>query len=90
LGVAVDSEPQLSLADTLVDGAAFELGIYPAGHILLALAKDMLGKDQLVWPAKAQPIYVRNKVAQTTNEREAIKAKAVAEQVIPAQAGIHG
>lgn len=62
-------EPQLSKADS----QSFVLGTLPTALAILALAKDMLVKDQQVSPAAAQPIYVRNKVAQTTAEREAVK-----------------
>jgi tRNA threonylcarbamoyladenosine biosynthesis protein TsaB len=63
-------EPMLSKADS----QSFALGTLPAAHILVALAGDMLAKGQQVRPADALPLYVRNKVAQTTAEREAAKA----------------
>jgi len=62
-------EPQLSKAES----QSFVLGTLPTALAMLELAKDMLAKDQQVKPADAQPIYVRNKVAQTTAEREALK-----------------
>ena len=69
LGTPV-GEPMLSKADS----QSFALGTLPAAHTLLDLAGDMLAKDQQVWPADALPLYVRNKVALTTAEREAAKA----------------
>lgn len=63
-------EPQLSKADS----QSFVLGTLPAALSLLALAGDMLAKDHQVRPQDALPLYVRNKVAQTTAEREAAKA----------------
>lgn len=69
LGTPV-GEPQLSKADS----QSFALGTLPAAHTLLALAGSMLVKGQQVRPADALPLYVRNKVAQTTAEREAAKA----------------
>ncbi len=74
LGVPLQGmEPRLSRADTRVDGAPFSLGTLPQAQSLLALAVDMVCKRQLVRPSEALPIYVRNKVAQTTVEREAAK-----------------
>ncbi len=63
-------EPMLSRADS----QSFVLGTLPAAHTLLGLASDMLAKGQQMRPADALPLYVRNKVAQTTAEREALKA----------------
>ncbi|MDI9334587.1 MAG: tRNA (adenosine(37)-N6)-threonylcarbamoyltransferase complex dimerization subunit type 1 TsaB [Cytophagales bacterium] len=70
-GVALaGGEPQLSKADT----QSFALCTLPTARTLLGLAGDMLAKGEQVRPAQAQPLYVRNKVAQTTAEREALKA----------------
>lgn len=69
LGAPV-GEPQLSKADS----QSFALGTLPTAHALLGLAADMLAQGQQVRPADALPLYVRNKVAQTTAEREAAKA----------------
>ncbi len=69
LGESV-GEPMLSKSDS----QNFELGILPAAHALLGLAAQMFANDQQVRPADALPLYVRNKVAQTTAEREAAKA----------------
>lgn len=63
-------EPMLSKADS----QNFSLGTLPAAHALLGLAAQMLARGQQVAPADALPLYVRNKVAQTTAEREAAKA----------------
>jgi tRNA threonylcarbamoyladenosine biosynthesis protein TsaB len=68
LGVPV-GEPQLSKADT----QSFALGTLPTALIFLDLAADMFAKSLLTAPADALPLYVRNKVAQTTAEREAAK-----------------
>jgi len=69
LGVPV-GEPQLSKADA----QSFVLGTLPTAQSLLGLAAQMLAKATPTLPAEALPIYVRNKVAQTTAEREAAKA----------------
>jgi tRNA threonylcarbamoyladenosine biosynthesis protein TsaB len=66
LGTPV-GEPQLSKADS----QSFALGTFPTAQTLLGLAADMLAKGQRIRPADALPLYVRNKVAQTTAEREA-------------------
>jgi tRNA threonylcarbamoyladenosine biosynthesis protein TsaB len=101
-GAALDADPQLSKADTQVDGANFEFGTPPTARILLGLASTMLANGLAVRPADALPLYVRNKVAETTAERESTKANkeaalianpdaavVPAPTVIPAQAGIH-
>jgi tRNA threonylcarbamoyladenosine biosynthesis protein TsaB len=59
-------EPMLSKADS----QSFVLGTLPAAHALLGLAASMLAKGQAVRPADALPLYVRNKVAETTAERQ--------------------
>ena len=63
-------ESQLSKADS----QSFVLGTLPTALTLLDLAGDMLAKGQQVRPADALPLYVRNKVAETTAEREAARA----------------
>jgi tRNA threonylcarbamoyladenosine biosynthesis protein TsaB len=73
-GAALDADPQLSKSDLLVDGANFEFGTLPTARILLGLASNMLANGLAVLPADAQPLYVRNKVAETTAEREITKA----------------
>jgi tRNA threonylcarbamoyladenosine biosynthesis protein TsaB len=60
-------EPMLSKADS----QNFVLGTLPVAYTLLGLAAQMIERGQQVRPADALPIYVRNKVAQTTAEREA-------------------
>ena len=74
LGTAFDVEPQLSAAAMQVDGKSFELGTLPRARTLLGLAQSLAGKAQLVRPADALPLYVRNKVAETTAQREVAKA----------------
>ena len=88
-GTAIDAEPQLSKADILVEGASFALGTLPTARTLLDLASIMLVNGLAVRPADALPLYVRNKVAETTVEREITKANKQSLAVIPAQAGIH-
>jgi tRNA threonylcarbamoyladenosine biosynthesis protein TsaB len=73
LGTA-QGEPALSKADEPPLGAAFELGTLPTARTLLALAAQMLAKGLAVRAADALPLYVRNKVAETTAEREITKA----------------
>jgi tRNA threonylcarbamoyladenosine biosynthesis protein TsaB len=67
-------EPQLAKADQPPKGLEFELGDAPTARTLLELAADQLGKGLSVLPAEAWPLYVRNKVAQTTLERSLNKA----------------
>jgi tRNA threonylcarbamoyladenosine biosynthesis protein TsaB len=68
LGVPV-GEPKLSPADS----QNFVFGTLPAAQALLGLAAQMLANGQQVSPADALPLYVRNKVAQTTAEREVLQ-----------------
>jgi tRNA threonylcarbamoyladenosine biosynthesis protein TsaB len=79
-GVPVEPEPQLSKADVQREdtnwGTHFEFGPLPTARILLMLAGKMLANGLAVRPADALPLYVRNKVADTTAEREIIKIKA--------------
>lgn len=64
--------PQLSRQDDLPDGMThWPLGTLPTAHSLLALAGSMLSKQGGIRAAEAVPVYVRNKVAQTTEERQA-------------------
>lgn len=56
--------------------------LLPCADALLRLAPSRLAAGQAVAPDLALPLYVRNKVAQTTAEREADKA---ARQLAPAQ-----
>lgn len=73
-GTAIDAQPQLSKSDLLVDDVSFEFGTLPTARILLELASHMLANSLAVRPADALPLYVRNKVAETTAEREVTKA----------------
>ena len=50
----------------------------PCGEALAALAVQAWRRGDTVDPALALPLYVRDKVAQTTAEREAAKAQAAA------------
>ena len=53
---------------------------WPTAAAILRLAGALWAKGEAVEAADAQPVYVRDKVAQTTEERERIKAaKALAE-----------
>jgi tRNA threonylcarbamoyladenosine biosynthesis protein TsaB len=56
----------------------------PHAKALLQLAPALWQKGLAVEPEQVQPIYIRNKVAQTTVERELIKAEK-AEQALLAQ-----
>jgi tRNA threonylcarbamoyladenosine biosynthesis protein TsaB len=68
LGTPV-GEAMLSKADT----QSFVLGTLPTARTLLSLAANALGKAHGIRASEALPFYVRNKVAQTTAEREAVK-----------------
>ncbi|WP_076998974.1 tRNA (adenosine(37)-N6)-threonylcarbamoyltransferase complex dimerization subunit type 1 TsaB [Variovorax sp. KK3] len=46
----------------------------PTAEAMLRLAPDLLAAGRAVAPAQAWPLYVRDKVAQTTEERAALKA----------------
>ncbi|WP_068673356.1 MULTISPECIES: tRNA (adenosine(37)-N6)-threonylcarbamoyltransferase complex dimerization subunit type 1 TsaB [unclassified Variovorax] len=46
----------------------------PAAQAMLRLAPELLAAGRAVAPAHAWPLYVRDKVAQTTQERAAVKA----------------
>jgi tRNA threonylcarbamoyladenosine biosynthesis protein TsaB len=50
------------------------LEAWPTAAALLRLAPHMLARGSAVAPADAQPLYVRDKVAQTTAERAALAA----------------
>lgn len=78
IGIPVEPEPQLSKADVQVEGASFEFGTLPTARTLLTLAGKMLANGLAMRPADALPLYVRNKVADTTAEREIIKAQKAA------------
>jgi len=51
--------------------------VLPTAAAMLRLAPALLAAGRAVAPADAAPLYVRDKVAQTTEERAAIKAGAV-------------
>ena len=46
----------------------------PPAEAMLRLAPELLAAGRAVAPAQAWPLYVRDKVAQTTEERAALKA----------------
>ena len=50
--------------------------VLPTAAAMLRLAPALLAAGRTVAPADAWPLYVRDKVAQTTEERAAIKAAA--------------
>lgn len=54
--------------------AADRHDVLPTAVALLRLAPALLAAGQSVAPAQAWPLYVRDKVAQTTDERAALKA----------------
>jgi tRNA threonylcarbamoyladenosine biosynthesis protein TsaB len=56
--------------------AAVRHDALPTAAALLRLAPELLAAGRTVAPAEAWPLYVRDKVAQTTEERAAIKAAA--------------
>jgi len=51
--------------------------VLPTAAALLRLAPALLAAGRSVAPAEAWPLYVRDKVAQTTEERAALKAAAI-------------
>lgn len=56
--------------------AASRHEVLPTAAAMLRLAPALLAAGRTVAPAEAWPLYVRDKVAQTTEERAAIKAAA--------------
>ncbi|SEB11325.1 tRNA (adenosine(37)-N6)-threonylcarbamoyltransferase complex dimerization subunit type 1 TsaB [Variovorax sp. YR216] len=56
--------------------AAERHAVLPTAAAMLRLAPALLAAGRTVAPADAWPLYVRDKVAQTTEERAAIKAAA--------------
>ena len=59
------------------DPVAQRLPVLPQAAALLRLAPALLAAGQAVAPEMAWPTYIRDKVAQTTQERAAAKASAV-------------
>ncbi len=56
--------------------AAVRHEVLPTAAAMLRLAPGLLAAGRTVAPAEAWPLYVRDKVAQTTEERAALKAAA--------------
>lgn len=65
--------------------AAARHEVLPTAGALLRLAPALLAAGRAVDPADAWPLYVRDKVAQTTDERAAIKAAAAASLPVAVQ-----
>ena len=57
-------------------GGTARHAVLPTAEALLRLAPALLAAGGAVAPADAWPLYVRDKVAQTTEERAALKAAA--------------
>ena len=57
---------------------------YPTATALLRLAPALAAAGQCIDAAQALPLYVRDKVAQTTDERARTKADALAASLVPA------
>lgn len=57
---------------------------YPTATALLRLAPALAAAGQCIDAAQALPLYVRDKVAQTTDERARTKAAALAASLVPA------
>lgn len=55
-----------------------QIAAWPSASALLRLVPGLWTQGAAVAAAEAQPLYVRDKVAQTTAEREAIKARQLA------------
>jgi tRNA threonylcarbamoyladenosine biosynthesis protein TsaB len=66
--------------------AAARHAVLPTAVALLRLAPALLAAGRTVPAAQAWPLYVRDKVAQTTEERAAIKAAAAHHNTPPATA----
>jgi tRNA threonylcarbamoyladenosine biosynthesis protein TsaB len=74
--LVVQAEVLVPLAARL--GLATWPAAVPEGGALAVLARVAQGRGAWIDPALALPLYVRDKVAQTTAEREAIRAAAAA------------
>lgn len=59
--------------------------VLPTAGALLRLAPALLAAGRAVDPADAWPLYVRDKVAQTTDERTAVKAASAASLPVAVQ-----
>jgi tRNA threonylcarbamoyladenosine biosynthesis protein TsaB len=59
--------------------------VLPTAGALLRLAPALLAAGRAVDPADAWPLYVRDKVAQTTDERAAVKAASAASLPVAVQ-----
>ncbi|MBY0237469.1 MAG: tRNA (adenosine(37)-N6)-threonylcarbamoyltransferase complex dimerization subunit type 1 TsaB [Burkholderiaceae bacterium] len=68
---------ELALAEALFEGRAWPQSRSRAAA-LAALARQAWAKGELLDAAEAMPVYVRDKVAQTTQERLALRAAAAA------------
>ena len=65
--------PSQAYGDRL-PAAAARHEVLPTAAAMLRLAPALLAAGRTVAPADAWPLYVRDKVAQTTEERAALKA----------------
>lgn len=74
--LAVQAEVLVPLAARL--GLATWPAAVPEGGALAVLARVAQGRGAWIDPALALPLYVRDKVAQTTAEREALRSAAAA------------
>lgn len=72
-GFAVAGNARAAYGERLAP-AAPHLTVLPTAQALLRLAPALMAQGLAVPAAEALPLYVRNKVAQTTAEREALKA----------------
>ncbi|WP_313303238.1 tRNA (adenosine(37)-N6)-threonylcarbamoyltransferase complex dimerization subunit type 1 TsaB [Diaphorobacter sp.] len=71
-GFIVAGNAQAAYADRLAPGAQHVYAL-PTATAMLRLAPDLLARGLAVPANQALPLYVRDKVAQTTAEREAAK-----------------
>ena len=74
-GWTVAGNAQAAYGERLAPGAV-HVHALPTGVALLRLAPHMLATGHAVTAAAAQPLYIRDKVAQTTAERAAAQAAA--------------
>ena len=72
-GFAVAGNARAAYGERLAPGAP-HVAALPSAPALLRLAPALLAQGLAVPAEQALPLYVRNKVAQTTAEREALKA----------------
>ena len=82
-GFVVAGNAKAAYEDRLAPHATHLLAL-PSASAMLRLAPTLLAAGMAVPASEALPLYIRDKVAQTTAEREEIKRLALLEQAVQA------